>query len=62
MHAPHCPSPQPYLVPVRSSRLRRTERSVSSGGASTRRLPLTTILSILMRASSAAGNFSYLEF
>src|SRR6187401_167245 len=35
VHAPHCPSPQPYFVPVRSRRLRRTARSASSAGAST---------------------------
>src|SRR5262245_48233465 len=57
MHAPHCPSPHPYFVPVRSSRLRNTERSVSSGGASTRRaFPLTVrtsaaIPAILMDAA-----------
>ena len=36
MHAPHCPSPQPYFEPVRSSRFRSTQSSGSSGGASTR--------------------------
>ena len=31
MQAPHCPSPQPYLVPVRSSSSRRTWRSGRAG-------------------------------
>src|ERR1039457_510027 len=35
VQAPHWPSPQPYFVPVRSSRLRKMERRVSSAGALT---------------------------
>src|SRR5277367_3230119 len=35
VQAPHCPSPQPYFVPVMSSRLRNTESKVSSAGART---------------------------
>src|SRR6478735_5674806 len=31
VQAPHWPSPQPYLVPVRPSRLRRTESKDSPG-------------------------------
>src|SRR5260370_12294790 len=42
VQAPHCPSPHPYFVPVKSSRFRRTDSRLSSGGASTlRRAPLT---------------------
>src|SRR4029077_2182998 len=36
VHAPHWPSPQPYLLPVRSSCSRSTESKVSFGSASTR--------------------------
>src|SRR5437867_10166547 len=35
VQAPHWPSPQPYLVPVRSSSSRRTARRVVSGSTST---------------------------
>src|SRR5512134_811058 len=35
MQAPHCPMPQPYLVPVRFSVSRRTQRRGVSGGTST---------------------------
>src|SRR5262249_42372894 len=50
VHAPHCPSPQPYLVPVRSSLSRRTVSRVSDGAASTSRAaPLTRSLSFAMR-------------
>src|ERR1043166_218815 len=35
VHAPHCPSPQPYLAPVRSSSSRSMVRSVRSGSALT---------------------------
>ena len=38
MQAPHCPSPQPYLVPVRSSSSRRTWRSGRSGSLLTVRV------------------------
>src|SRR5579862_3331960 len=44
VHAPHWPSPQPYLLPVRSSCSRRTVRSGVSGSASIEYLrPLTRI-------------------
>src|SRR5205807_4254048 len=36
VHAPHCPSPHPYFVPVRFSRSRRTSSSISSSAAETR--------------------------
>src|SRR5262245_33799542 len=49
VHAAHCPSPQPYLVPVRSRSSRRTLSSERSTSASTRRLtPLMS--SSVMRA------------
>src|SRR6516225_3282254 len=35
VQAPHCPSPQPYFVPVRCNRLRNTESRVSSPTART---------------------------
>src|SRR5579871_4425270 len=42
VHAPHCPSPQPYLAPVRSRSSRRTLSRVRSESALRRRLvPLT---------------------
>ena len=34
VHAPHCPSPQPYLLPVRSKSSRNTLSSIRSGCAS----------------------------
>src|SRR5216683_2068168 len=52
VHAPHCPSPQPYFVPVSCSRLRNTERRVSSPGASTRRsAPLTVKICMAKRSA-----------
>src|SRR5258706_7170057 len=42
VQAPHCPSPQPYLAPVRSSSSRRTESRLSSAPISTRRRALLT--------------------
>src|SRR5689334_4985972 len=35
VHAPHWPTPQPYLVPLRSSTSRSTQRRGMSDGAST---------------------------
>src|SRR5215472_5501788 len=35
VHAPHCPSPHPYFVPVRSSCSRSTHSSIASGSART---------------------------
>ena len=48
VHAAHCPSPQPYLVPVRSRSSRRTLRSVRSGSASMRRLEPLTSSSVIL--------------
>src|SRR5882672_3553507 len=43
IHAPQCPSPQPYLLPVRPSLSRRTVKSDASGGQLTKYcLPLTS--------------------
>src|SRR5687768_5484424 len=42
VHAPHCPSPQPYLLPVSPKSPRRIASRLSPGSASTSRLvPLT---------------------
>src|SRR6476620_3334126 len=42
VHAPHWPSPQPYLLPVRSRSLRRTESRLTDESISTAIfLPLT---------------------
>src|SRR5216683_4331383 len=44
VHAPHCPSPQPYLLPVKPSSSRKTFNRGVSGGYLTRcRLSLTSI-------------------
>ena len=48
VQAAHCPSPQPYLVPVKSRSSRKTLSSVRSALASTRRrVPLTSSSVIL---------------
>src|SRR2546430_11290614 len=48
VQAPHWPSPQPYLVPVRSVCSRRTESKVDCASASTGRFaPFTSRLEIL---------------
>src|SRR6185437_14763394 len=42
VQAPHCPSPQPYLVPVRFRRSRKAYSSISSSPACKRwSVPLT---------------------
>src|SRR6266849_9619465 len=44
VHAPHCPSPQPYLLPVKPSSSRKTSnRGVSGGYLTGYRLSLTSI-------------------
>src|ERR1035438_7131647 len=48
VHAAHCPSPQPNLVPVRSRSSRRTLGSVRSGPTSTRRRPPFTDSSVTL--------------
>src|SRR5919108_47181 len=51
VHAPHCPSPQPYLLPVRSSSSCKTESKLRAGSTSTRRTaPLTWSSRTAMRS------------
>src|SRR3979490_3147541 len=55
--APHCATPQPYLVPVRPTCSRMTQRSGVSGSASTSRvLPLmvSLVMRVLPRVAVAA--------
>src|ERR1043165_8682040 len=53
VQAPHCPSPQPYFVPVRSSSSRRTpSRLRSSSPAATRRLTPLMSISISFKLTS----------
>src|SRR5215467_7124604 len=50
VHAPHCPSPQPYLVPVMPRRLRSTESRLSLAPASARcSLPLMLNVMLFIR-------------
>jgi hypothetical protein len=51
LHAPHCATPQPYLVPVRPTCSRMTHsKGVSASTVTSRDLPLT--LSVAMRLLS----------
>src|SRR5579864_6129717 len=47
VHAPHCPSPQPYLAPVRSRSSRSTLSRLRSGAAFTGRLAPFTLSSVI---------------
>jgi hypothetical protein len=54
--APHCPIPQPYFVPLRSSTSRSTHRSGVSGATSTVvGFPLTLKLTIMRVALAVVG-------
>src|SRR5579864_3382733 len=58
VHAPHWPSPQPYLVPVSSRRSRKTFSRVSSGATSTVcSFPLTKRVSAIPKTSASAPSF-----
>src|SRR4029450_6186913 len=70
VHAPHCPSPQPYLLPVRPSSYRSTERRLSAASPSTSCVvPLTrrgnwgirdslllSVLQVLQGSTGSAGS------
>jgi len=57
VHAPHCPSPQPYLLPVSASSSRSTLSSVRSESASTRwRRPFTVSSIVIARSSCARSS------
>src|SRR5712692_11409770 len=57
MHAPHCPAPQPYLVPVSLSSSRSTHsRGVSSGAALATGLPFTVKLMAMEDSFTGATN------
>src|SRR5215469_18763050 len=61
VHAPHCPSPQPYLLPVRSNCSRKTESRVASGSASTLKVwPLIVSFRLAMnvRLQTSARSWS----
>src|SRR6185436_15029205 len=62
VHAPHCATPQPYLVPGRSSTSRRTHRRGMSGGTSTvADFPLTLRVYFMAGGSVRAGSTIHSE-